>query len=72
MTTVQPGKYQHFKGSIYEVIGVAIHSETKEQMVVYKEEFTNTLLVRPLKIFTEHVVVDGKEVPRFRIMEKVL
>ncbi len=65
---MQLGKYQHYKGSIYEVLGVAIHSETKEQMVVYKEELGTTLWVRPLNIFTEKVIVEGSEVPRFKFL----
>lgn len=63
------GKYKHFKGSIYELIGIAIHSETKEQMAVYREELGTTLWVRPLKMFMENVIVDGKEVPRFRFVK---
>lgn len=65
------GKYQHYKGSLVEVIGVANHSETLEKMVVYKKlEAHNgypagTLWVRPLAMFFENVEVDGKQVPRF-------
>ena len=69
---VKPGIYKHFKGKLYEVIGVARHSETLEELVVYRvlyydERFgKNALWVRPKKMFLEHVVVDGKEVPRFK------
>ena len=72
MNEVRPGKYQHFKGNLYEVIGIARHSETLEELVVYKalynsEEFgPDSLWVRPKKMFMENVVVDGKEMPRFR------
>ena len=72
MDELELGKYQHFKGNSYEVIGVAHHSETLEELVVYKalydsEEFgPNSLWVRPKRMFMEDVVVDGKKMPRFR------
>jgi hypothetical protein len=75
MNKVKPGKYQHYKGKFYEVIGVARHSETLEELVVYKglydsPEFgKNPLWVRPLKMFMEKVEVDGKKLPRFRFVE---
>ncbi len=60
------GKYKHYKGHSYEVIGVAKHSETLEEMVVYKALYgEHDTWVRPLKMFTEEVTVDGKKVPRF-------
>ena len=60
------GKYNHYKGHEYEVIGVAKHSETLEEMVVYKALYGDCgLWVRPLKMFIETVVVEGKSVPRF-------
>ncbi len=70
MADLKPGIYQHYKGPRYEVIGVAIHSETLEQLVTYyaldeKTEQRGQLYVRPLEMFLETVVVDGKEVPRF-------
>jgi hypothetical protein len=72
MEEVRLGKYQHFKGKFYEVIGVARHSETGEELIVYKalyedEKFgKNALWARPKKMFFETVVVNGKEVPRFK------
>lgn len=72
MAGVKLGKYRHYKGKFYEVIGVARHSETLEEMVVYralyysKEFGRNTLWVRPKKMFLENVHVDGKKVLRFR------
>jgi hypothetical protein len=72
---IKLGKYQHYKGNLYEVIGVARHSETLEELVVYRalydsEEFgKNALWVRPKKMFLETVEVGGKEVPRFRFIE---
>jgi hypothetical protein len=60
------GKYRHYKGNEYEVIGVATHSETREAMVVYRPLYGEMgLWVRPLAMFLEDVTVDGKTVPRF-------
>lgn len=62
------GKYQHYKGNYYQVIGVAQHSETLEKLVVYKALYQpegENLWVRPLHMFTETVLVGGKETPRF-------
>ncbi len=69
MAHFQTGTYQHYKGGKYLVLGVAKHSETKEDLVVYVTLYDNalsSLWVRPLAMFTENVLVDGKEVPRFR------
>ncbi|MEK7084193.1 MAG: DUF1653 domain-containing protein [Patescibacteria group bacterium] len=68
---ITPGVYEHYKGNRYEVIGIAKHSETLEDLVVYKPLYKNTtsdLWVRPLKMFLEEVKVDGKNVPRFRFV----
>ncbi len=63
---VRPGRYRHYKGNYYQVIGVARHSETEELMVVYCCLYGDySLWVRPLAMFTESVIVDGREVPRF-------
>jgi hypothetical protein len=63
---LESGKYRHYKGNDYDVIGVATHSETREAMVVYRPLYgEGALWVRPLAMFTENVIVDGKEVPRF-------
>ena len=62
------GLYKHYKGNIYEVIGVAKHSETLENMVVYKATYQKegeNLWVRPLQMFLETVIVDGIEQKRF-------
>ena len=62
------GTYLHVKsGNMYEVIGVAIHSETAEQLVVYKPLYESTyeLFVRPYEMFTQTVEVNGKTVSRF-------
>ncbi len=68
---LKAGKYQHYKGKFYEVIGVAKHSETLEELVVYLALYKNsksTLWVRPKKMFLEKVMVDGKLVPRFKFV----
>ena len=67
MTTIPTGRYQHYKGKEYEVIGVARHSETEEAYVVYRTRYGNfDLWIRPLTMFVETVVVDGVTMPRFR------
>ncbi len=64
--TVTPGRYRHYKGNYYEVIGVARHSETEEELVVYRCLYgDHSLWVRPLAMFTETVAVDGRTLPRF-------
>jgi hypothetical protein len=61
------GKYRHFKGKEYEVVGLAKHSETLEEMVVYRALYgKKQIWVRPLKVFLEKVEIDGKKVPRFK------
>jgi len=66
------GKYKHYKGKIYEVIDIVIHSETMEEMVLYKplyetnDEFNGKLWVRPLAMFMEKVEVEGVEIDRFK------
>lgn len=74
MTEIKIGKYKHYKGTVVEVIGVAKHSETLEEMVVYnhpdpiKGESANTLWVRPKKMFMENVIIHRKEMPRFEFV----
>ena len=63
---LQPGIYRHFKGNKYEVIGVARHSETEEELVVYRPLYGDGgLWVRPLAMFTETVERDGESLRRF-------
>jgi hypothetical protein len=60
------GKYKHYKGNEYEVIGIAKHSETLEELVVYRALYgERNLWVRPLAMFLEEVEIDGKRVARF-------
>jgi len=67
MDKLIPGRYRHYKGLDYEVIGVAKHEETHEEFVVYRALYgEGELWVRPKNIFLEEVEVDGKHVPRFR------
>ena len=73
MSDLKPGKYQHYKGQMYEVIAVAHHSETMEELVVYKALYEtrfgrDSWWVRPKKMFMEQVAVDGKDVPRFKFV----
>jgi hypothetical protein len=68
---IKIGKYRHYKGKEYEVIGIAKHSETLEEMVVYRALYgEGELWVRPLKMFLEEVEVDGKKVARFEYIDK--
>lgn len=63
---VEPGRYRHYKGNYYEVIGTARHSETDERLVVYRPLYGERgLWVRPEAMFEEEVVVGGKKVRRF-------
>jgi hypothetical protein len=69
MDAVRPGRYRHYKGNEYTVVGVARHSETHEELVVYRPEYGGGgLWVRPLAMFTETVTVEGREVPRFAFL----
>jgi hypothetical protein len=64
-TTVTPGLYRHYKGNDYEVVGIARHSETEEELVVYRPLASDGLWVRPLTMFAETVLIDDHPVPRF-------
>ena len=60
------GSYKHFKGGIYEVVGVAKQSENPaEELVIYKREKDGTLWARPASMWSEHVERDGYSGPRF-------
>ena len=74
MEKLKIGKYRHYKGKFYRVIGVAKHSENLEEFVIYvslydsKEFGKNVMWARPKKMFFETVIVDGREVPRFKFI----
>lgn len=63
------GLYRHYKGGHYKVLGICLHSETKEELVLYeplnKDGATN-FWVRPLEMFLEDIEIDGKKIPRFQ------
>ncbi|MCO4837223.1 MAG: DUF1653 domain-containing protein [Oceanospirillaceae bacterium] len=63
---IKAGLYQHYKGAQYQVIDIVRHSETEEELVLYRALYgAKGLWVRPLAMFTESVLMDGKQVPRF-------
>lgn len=65
------GIYQHYKGQQYRVIGVARHSETEEQLVVYQTLYgAFDLWVRPISMFLESVEIDGLQQPRFALLQE--
>ncbi|MDE1850930.1 MAG: DUF1653 domain-containing protein [Candidatus Micrarchaeota archaeon] len=76
MAAIKKGICEHYKGKRYRVLGVARHSETLDELVVYKalyksKEFgSNAIWVRPTKMFAEKVRVNGKVVPRFKFLKK--
>ncbi|MFC3531291.1 DUF1653 domain-containing protein [Vogesella facilis] len=68
--TLPAGRYQHYKGGLYQVLGVARHSESAELLVVYRPLYGEMALwVRPLSMFTEQVLVAGEWQPRFRLLQ---
>ena len=67
---IPPGKYRHYKGNLYEVVGMAKHSETTEDMVIYQPLYgEGNTWVRPASMWDELVVVGGKTVRRFERVE---
>lgn len=67
MNTIKPGIYEHYKGKLYQVYGVCRHSETEEEMVVYRTLYGDySLWVRPYQMFCESICIDGITRPRFR------
>ena len=68
---IKPGRYRHFKGNLYEVLGVAHHSETMEEMVVYRALYgEHGLWVRPARMWSETIDRDGYHGPRFQYVGK--
>ena len=71
MEEIKLGKYRHFKGNMYEVIAVAKHSETLEDMVVYKALYDDGgYWVRPLSMWNETIERDGKTIKRFTYVDE--
>lgn len=67
---VKRGIYQHYKGQLYQVFHLATHSETREPLVVYQCLYGDySMWVRPLAMFQEQVEIDGKILPRFKLLE---
>ena len=69
--SVKPGVYKHYKGNLYEVICTAKHTETMEDLVVYKALYGERgTWIRPLCMFTENIELDGEAIPRFQFIEE--
>lgn len=77
MKKIKKGLYRHYKGNDYEVLGTAKHSESLDDLVVYKALYENkdfgknSLWARPYVMFHENVIIDNKPHPRFRFIEDV-
>lgn len=74
---IKKGIYRHYKGKMYEVLGVGKHTETMEDLVVYQGQYNSPefgdkpIWIRPLAMFTDMVTVEGKQIPRFAYVETV-
>lgn len=75
MKEIKLGKYKHYKGNEYEVIGFAKHTETLEDLIIYKPLYKSKILeknvtwARPKKIFLENVNINREEIPRFKYIK---
>ena len=68
--TITQGIYRHYKGNLYQVLHTAQHSETEEALVVYRCLYGEYgVWARPLTMFTETVLVDNNQVPRFKLIK---
>ena len=68
---IKTGRYRHYKGNEYIVRGVARHTETEEELVVYRQDYGERgLWVRPSTMFQEMVEVNGEQVPRFLFVDE--
>lgn len=73
ISEIKLGKYRHYKGKEYEVLGVGRHSETLEELVIYRALYgEHDLWVRPVKMFFETVEVEGRKLPRFEYLGESL
>jgi hypothetical protein len=76
--SIREGIYEHYKGNLYRTIGTVRHSETREELVLYRALYNspefgrNALWVRPQQMFLENVVIDGVSVPRFKYIARTL
>lgn len=69
LPSIPLGRYRHYKGGEYEVIGVVRHSETLEPLVLYRPLYNDSgLWIRPYEMFVESLQVDGKVSPRFSLV----
>jgi len=69
VSEIKPGRYKHFKGGEYEVIAVARHSESLEQLVVYRPLYgERAIWVRPLDMFLDMKEIEGEQLPRFAFL----
>lgn len=67
------GLYQHYKGNLYEAVGVSRHSETLQEFVVYRALYGDyRLWIRPYEMFNEKILIDNKEVDRFKYLSPTL
>ena len=72
LVTTPPGRYRHYKGGEYDVVGTVRHSETLEPMTLYRALYGEQgLWVRPAAMFEETVVIDGVSQPRFRKLDSI-
>ena len=71
MNTPSKGIYRHYKGNLYELLYIGKHSETLEDVVIYKALYgNNDIWVRPLSMWDEEVIVDNKKIKRFTLVER--
>ncbi len=72
LPTLPLGRYRHYKGGEYEVIGVVRHSETEEPLVLYRPLYNDSgWWVRPFAMFVEQVEIDGRMQPRFAVVAEI-
>ncbi len=70
MDEIKTGVYRHYKGDFYEVIEFAQHTETSEELVIYKSIKSGRIWARPKIMFLEKIVLEGREIPRFSYLGK--
>ncbi len=64
------GNYEHYKGNIYKVLGVGRHSETLAELVIYQAQYGDfDMWIRPLNMFTEKIIINGKEDQKFKFID---